>query len=153
MSTQTFHNLSNSFRAVRLLALREFPKNADQGSGPFLVVQKGIDPDSLDVEPRLFVLCKHGAWIRVEALEPLTWEEGQQLALFQVAAEVIELLGRLPSKPVVEATPPPPAPTDPASPAQPTPSGNPPPDTGFREALLRAIQADALDHPAPPTSP
>ena len=156
MSTRSFHNLSNSFRSVRLLALREFPKAADHGSGPFLVVQKGIDPSSLDIEPHLFVLCRHGTWIRVEALEPLSWEQGQQLALFPVAADVIEMLGRLPSKPVVEAAPPPqppaPASTDTPTPPQDGPAAGAPPNSSFREALLRAIRADDQANPASQTS-
>lgn len=137
--SRTFHNLSNSFRAVRLVALREMPRDADLGAGPFLVVQRGIDPTALEVEPRDFVLTRHGAWVPADQLLPLDWDTAERHVLFPVAAEVMELLARLPSSPVVDRAPVWPAPDAGTPPATAGTTPAPTDPTGFRDALLRAL--------------
>lgn len=119
--------LSNSFRAVRLVALRELPPSADQGAGPFLVLQAGIPPGSLEIRSDHFVLTRGGTWTRLAAVECLDWDSSREKVLFPVAAEVMELLARLPSVPVVEPRPPGAGRDD------------PPAAGSFREALLRAV--------------
>lgn len=135
------HNLSNSFLAVRLLALREFPPEAGQGSGPFLVVQHGIDPDDAEMEPADFVLTLQGSWIRVEHYLQLSSDDRFERACFPSAAAVIALLEQLPPRPTVErrvasadGSDPPPA--EPASHGDPSDS-----------ALLRAIRGDVTPSP------
>lgn len=124
--------LSNSFRAVRLVALHEFPRSADQGSGPFLVLQTGIAPGSLEVRPSHFVLTRRGTWLRLGAVERLDWETSREHVLFPVAAEVMELLGRLPAVPEVEAS----AAGEESLDASPAPGS-------FREALQRAVALES----------
>lgn len=102
--------LTNSFLAVRLLALREIPCIEDQGSGPFLVVQRALDPELPVVEPIDFLLTREGAWVPVEAFDGLDWDAGRALAFHPSAADVMTLLQTLPSRPrvqrSVEAEPP-----------------------------------------------
>lgn len=96
------HNLSNSFLAVRLLALREFPRESGQGSGPFLVVQHALDPDDPEMEPAHFLLTRQGSWVRVEAYLRWSPDRRAERACFPSAATVIALLEQLPPRPNVE---------------------------------------------------
>lgn len=102
MSDENLHTLTNSFLAVRLLALRELPSEADQGAGPFLVVQRGFPPDEVVPEPVDFVLTRRGTWLPVEAFVGLAWDAGRDLAVFPSAAEVMLLLEDLPPRPAIE---------------------------------------------------
>lgn len=101
MSGEETHVLTNSFLAVRLIALHEQPEFPDEGVGPFLVVQRGLDPEDVEVVPGDFVLTRNGTWLRVEAFVGLGWEEGHEMACFPSAAEVIRLMEELPPRPTV----------------------------------------------------
>lgn len=96
------HNLSNSFLAVRLLALREFPLAADQGAGPFLVAQHAVAPDDPEFEARDFLLTRQGTWLLVDDFFRLPWDRRSECALFPSAADVMVLLEQLPPRPAVE---------------------------------------------------
>ena len=134
--SDTAHNLSNSFLAVRLLALHEFPPAAGLGGGPFLVVQHAVAPDDPELEPRDFLLTRRGTWLPVEDYFRLRPDRRGERACFPSAAEVIALLEHLPSRPTVERR----EGTeggggDPAA-------GDPPWDDAFDAGLLRAIRGD-----------
>lgn len=101
MSDPDVRNLSNSFLAVRLLALHEFPDTADLGVGPFLVVQHGIDPSNPCLEPDHFLLTRDGAWLPIVAFLGLPLQERRDRACFPDAAEVMNLLEQLPPRPRV----------------------------------------------------
>ncbi len=101
MNDEDAHVLTNSFLAVRLIALREQATDADEGVGPFLVVQRGLDPEDPQVVPGDFVLTRDGMWLRVEAFVGLGWDDGHELACFPSAADVIRLLEDLPPRPTV----------------------------------------------------
>ena len=132
------HNLSNSFLAVRLLALHEFPKDAGQGSGPFLVVQRGIAPDDPEMEPDDFVLTLEGTWLPVEEYFAIAPDDRADRAWFPSAAAVIELLEKLPPRPAVERRK---ASADDAD-TRPRAADQPRDDDRFDAALLRAIRGD-----------
>lgn len=106
MNDETTHVLTNSFLAVRLLALREEPLALDRGSGPFLVVQHALHPELPEVDATDFLLTRRGSWLPLDAFVGLEWDEGRDLAFFPSAAEVMQLLEQLPSRPVVEPLPP-----------------------------------------------
>lgn len=133
--SETAHNLSNSFLAVRLLALHEFPAAADQGVGPFLVVQHAIDPEDPELEPHDYVLTRRGSWLRVEDYLRLPRDERGEWAGFPSAAEVITLLERLPGRPAVEPCPA-------SAGANPPPSEASAHGDAIDSALLRAIRGD-----------
>ncbi len=105
MSEPSASTLSNSFLAVRLIALREWPVMAMQGSGPFLVTQWALDPDDPGLDPDDFLLTRSGAWLRFESFLDLDWDLAREEACFDSAAEVMVLLERLPSKAGVERIP------------------------------------------------
>ncbi len=131
MNDETTHVLTNSFLAVRLLALREEPLALDHGSGPFLVVQHALHPELPEVDPTDFLLTRRGSWLPLDAFVGLGWDEGRDLAFFPSAADVMGLLGNLPSRPVVESVPP----------ASRGTSGNPDTsDDAFFAAVLRAVR-------------
>lgn len=105
MSEETARNLSNSFLAVRLIGLHERRVDDERGLGPFLVAQRGIDPDGLEIEPADYLLTRDGTWLAFEVFLGLGWDEGRDLACFPDAAEVMRLLEQLPPRPKVERRP------------------------------------------------
>lgn len=131
MNHETTHVLTNSFLAVRLLALREEPSALDHGSGPFLVVQRALPPDLPEVDATDFLLTRRGTWLPLDAFVGLAWEEGRELAFFPSAAEVMGLLEQLPPRPVVEPPPPKPGKASASSDAS---------DNDFFAAVLRAVR-------------
>lgn len=137
MTETAARNLSNSFLAVRLLALHEFPASADLGAGPYLVIQRGVDPSDAAMEPGDFLLTREGAWMPVGAFLGRPTPERRDQVCFPAAADVIELLGRLPARPRVLTLPP-------ASPAgEPAPGGalEADMDAALRRALRLGCEA------------
>jgi hypothetical protein len=131
MSDETTHVLTNSFLAVRLLALREQASTLDHGSGPFLVVQHALHPELPEVDPTDFLLTRRGSWLPLDAFVGLDWDEGREQAFFPSAADVMGLLKNLPSRPVVESVPP----NSRGTPGSPDASNHP-----FFAAVLRAVR-------------
>ena len=134
MSDDPGRPLSNSFLAVRLIALHERREEEDKGYGPFLVAQRGIDPQDPEVEPDDFLLTRGGAWLRLQAFLEMGWEEGREAACFPNAAAVMMLLEQLPPRPQVER---------PAAESRGTPACG----EVLPAAVLRAIRGGAGPHP------
>ncbi len=101
MNESTARNLSNSFLAVRLLALHEFPASVAQGAGPYLVIQHGMDPSDSGMEPGDYLLTRGGAWMPIEQFLDQEEEDRRAQVCFPSASEVMELLDRLPGTPRV----------------------------------------------------
>lgn len=137
MTEAAARNLSNSFLAVRLLALHEFPASADLGAGPYLVIQRGLDPSDTAMEPGDFLLTREGAWMPVALFLGRPTPERRDQVCFPAAAEVIELLGRLPAKPRVL----PPLPDSPAGESARVGALESDMDAALRLALRRGCEA------------
>lgn len=105
MSEPSALKLSNSFLAVRLIALHEWPAMAMQGSGPFLVAQRALDPEDPSLDADDFLLTRGGTWLRFEMFLGLDWGLAREEACFDSAAEVMNLLEQLPPKAQVESRP------------------------------------------------
>ena len=105
MSNLNLRNITNNFQDVRLVSLaswrqaNEFTPR-DRG-GPYVVLQEGYDPQDPKVIADEFVLGRSGQWISVGIFYRLSVPERRAEFIFGTAAEVMEMMGNLPPKVVV----------------------------------------------------
>lgn len=95
-------SITNSFLDVRLVSLSQWRQAAefadrDRG-GPYVVAQEGYDPADLSSTPDEFLLGKSGRWLPVAQFFALPLAERRAEFIFSSAAEVMKLLGNLPTK-------------------------------------------------------
>jgi hypothetical protein len=119
MSNLNLRNITNSFQDVRLVSLaswrqaNEFTPR-DRG-GPYVVLQEGYDPEDPKVIADEFVLGRSGKWVSVGLFYRMPVPDRRAEFVFGTAAEVMQVMGDLPPKAVVnrsgaaEAEPAPPA--------------------------------------------
>lgn len=92
--------LSNHYQRVGVYSLHTLPQFA-RPRGPFVVLQKAVDPDDPALEPEIFILSRQGAWMALYLHFQLAWEERLEHFTFATAAELVRLLEELPHEPMV----------------------------------------------------
>jgi len=105
MPNLNLRNITNSFQDVRLASLASWSKAneitpRDRG-GPYVVLQEGYDPEDLKVIPDEFVLGRSGKWLSLGLFYRMPVAERRSEFIFGTAAEVMEMMGNLPSKAVI----------------------------------------------------
>jgi hypothetical protein len=138
MSSENARNLSNDFQDVRLLSLHTWPDapalRDSGGHGPYVVMQKAIDPEDLRATVEDFILGKSGRWLPLYLFQKLPQDLRREQFIFAAAAEVIEVLQGLTGKPTIERGQPAPAGS---GDAQPSDAGTDPLNKAIQEALQR----------------
>lgn len=106
MNPESAHTLSNDFRDVQLYSLHEWPEapalRGPDGRGPFIVMQRAIDPQDLRSTIEDFVLGKSGRWLPMYLFQQLPKEVRREEYLFPGAADAIRVLEGLTGAAVVE---------------------------------------------------
>src|SRR5688572_1052285 len=102
MSNINLRNITNSFQDVRLVSLASWRQASeimprDRG-GPYIVLQEGFDPDDLTLTPDEFVLGRSGKWLSLSYFYQMAVPERRAEYVFGTAAEVMQMMGDLPSK-------------------------------------------------------
>jgi hypothetical protein len=102
MSNINLRNITNSFQDVRLMSLASWRQAAeitprDRG-GPYVVLQEGFDPEDLTMTPDEFVLGRSGKWLSLSYFYKMDVPERRAEYVFGTAAEVMQMMGDLPSK-------------------------------------------------------
>ena len=98
-------NITNSFQDVRLVSLASWRQAAeftprDRG-GPYVVLQEGYDPDDPKVIAEEFVLGRAGKWLSLGLFYKMPVPERRAEFIFGTAAEVMQMMQNLPSKPAI----------------------------------------------------
>jgi hypothetical protein len=106
MSSETVRNLSNDFQSVRLLSLHAWPDapalRDPGGHGPYVVMQKAMDPEDLRATVEDFILGKAGRWLPMYLFHQLPEDLRREQFVFSAAAQVIEVLQGLTGKPIID---------------------------------------------------
>jgi hypothetical protein len=106
MDPQDTHILSNDFQRVRLF--RVVTHTAfDQASsaevrGPYIILQKGIDPTDVTATSEEFILSRSGRWFPFHLFHQLPPQRRRGLFLYPNAAEAVSVLQQLPGSPIIE---------------------------------------------------
>jgi hypothetical protein len=105
MSNMNLRNITNSFQDVRLVSLASWRQAAeftprDRG-GPYAVLQEGFDPEDPKVIAEEFVLGRAGRWLSLGLFYKMPVPERRAEFIFGTAAEVMQMMSNLPSKPVI----------------------------------------------------
>jgi hypothetical protein len=105
MSNMNLRNITNSFQDVRLVSLASWRQAAeftprDRG-GPYVILQEGYDPEDLKVIAEEFVLGRAGKWLSLGLFYKMPVPERRAEFIFGTAAEVMQMMQNLPSKPVI----------------------------------------------------
>lgn len=97
--------ITNHFQDVRLVSLRTWPQAAEinprDHGGPYVVLQEGFDPHDMKMIPCEFVLGRSGKWLALAHFYRLPIPDRRAEFVFGTAAEVIQMMGDLPPKPVM----------------------------------------------------
>jgi hypothetical protein len=97
-------NLTNNFQDIRLASLASWKQagqiNPRDRGGPYVVTQKGFDPEDLTMTADEFVLGRGGKWLSIGLFYKMPVPERRAEFVFGTAAEVMEMMGKLPPKPV-----------------------------------------------------
>lgn len=102
MSLVDLHAITNDYQNVQLVSLRSW-KNAAEISprdqaGPYIVSQKGYDPQDFTMAPDEFMLGRAGQWLSVGAFYQLPVDVRRREFIFGTAAEIMGLMRDLPTK-------------------------------------------------------
>ncbi len=102
MSNENLRKISNNFQDVRLVSLASWRQAAeisprDRG-GPYIVFQDGYDPEDATAKADEFVLGRSGKWLPLAHFFRLSVPERRAEFVFGTAAEVMLMMGNLPSK-------------------------------------------------------
>jgi hypothetical protein len=102
MSNLNLRSISNHFEDVRLVSLRSWRQAAeilprDRG-GPYVVLQEGYDPADIKMVGAEFIIGRSGQWLPLAHFYRLSIAERREEFVFGTAAEVMEMMGRLPTK-------------------------------------------------------
>jgi hypothetical protein len=101
MNNINLRNITNNFRDVRLGSLASWSR-ADEFiphdlGGPYVVTQEGYDPDAAKLIPDEFILRRSGEWLSLSFFFQIP-EPDRANFVFPTAAEVMQIMGSLPSK-------------------------------------------------------
>jgi hypothetical protein len=99
------HNITNNFLDVRLASLASW-KQANQiyprdRGGPYVILQEGFDPEDLTMTPDEFILGRSGKWLSLSFFYQMPVPERREEFVFGTAAEIMQMMSGLPSKPQV----------------------------------------------------
>jgi len=102
MSNLNLRNITNNFQDVQLDSLASWKAAAefnprDRG-GPYVVTQQGYDPEDMKMTPDEFVLGRSGKWLPLGLFYKMPVAERRAEFVFGTAAEVMQVMGNLPSK-------------------------------------------------------
>ena len=102
MSNLNLHNITNDFKDVRLVSLRSWRQAneispRDQG-GPYVVLQEGYDPQDMKIVPTEFLIGRSGKWLPLAQFYKLPVPDRRAEFIFGTVAEVMQVMGDLPSK-------------------------------------------------------
>lgn len=105
MANVNLRNITNSFMDCRLVSLASWKQAKeimprDRG-GPYVVMQEGFDPEDLGMTPNEFVLGRSGKWLAVGHFYKMPVPDRRDEFVFGTAAEVMQMMGNLPSKPAL----------------------------------------------------
>ena len=105
MSNVNLRNITNSFQDVRLVSLASWKQASeimprDRG-GPYVVLQEGYDPQDLKMRAHEFILGRSGKWLALGFFYKMPVPERRAEFVFGTVAEVMDMMGRLPSKAVL----------------------------------------------------
>lgn len=103
MDMSELHSLTNDYRRVKLVSLRNWKHAAeieprDQG-GPYVVTQAGYDPEDPKMDYDEFLIGRSGSWFTASLFFKLPKQVRRDEFVFGTASEVIQLLESLPSHP------------------------------------------------------
>jgi len=102
MSNQEARSLSNNFQDVRLVSLASWSKAAEitprDQRGPYVVLQEGYAPGDLAVTVHEYILSRSGKWLALGHFYHLPVADRRAEFVYGTAAEVMKVLGDLPSK-------------------------------------------------------
>ena len=105
MSQQNLRNLTNSFQDIRMVSLAAWRQAAEisprDHGGPYVVLQEGYDPEDPKLTPDEFLLGRSGQWLSLSFFYQLPVEERRAEYVYGMAGEVMDVMGKLPSKPVI----------------------------------------------------
>ena len=102
MSNLNLRSITNSFQDVRLASLASWRQAGeftprDRG-GHYVVLQDGYDPEDPKVIADEFVLGRSGKWLSLSHFYRLPVPDRRAEFIFGTAAEVMQMMGNLPSK-------------------------------------------------------
>ena len=102
VSNLNLRNITNHFQDVRLVSLRSWRQAneiipRDHG-GPYVVTQEGYDPEDLTVTANEFILGRSGKWLSLSYFFQMPVPERRAEFIFGTAAEVMQIMGNLPTK-------------------------------------------------------
>ena len=105
MDLSKLRSITNSYQDVRLVSLTNWRRAAEieprDHGGPYVITQEGYDPADFTVTPDEFILGRSGKWVSLGLFYKMPMPERRQEYVFGTAAEVMELLEGLPTKPAV----------------------------------------------------
>jgi len=100
------HMLTNDFQAVRLYSLRTWPDAAwyapPETSGPYIVLQTAIDPETPGVDIDEFILKRDGHWLPLAVFFQSDWDYRNASCFFPTAADAILVMQTLTGRPVID---------------------------------------------------
>ncbi|MGE3309790.1 MAG: hypothetical protein AB7O66_07460 [Limisphaerales bacterium] len=102
MSHPDTRALSNNFQDVRLVSLARWSKAGEifprDNAGPYVVTQQGLDPSNPTMTADEFILGRSGKWLALGLFYGLPVDERRAEFIFGTSAEVMRVMGNLPSK-------------------------------------------------------
>lgn len=102
MSNINLHNITNNFQDVRLSSLATWKQAAEftprDRNGPYAILQEGYDPEDPTVTADEFVLGRSGKWLSLGYFYKMPVPERRAEFVFGTAAEVMQMMGNLPSQ-------------------------------------------------------
>jgi hypothetical protein len=109
MNLADYQNITNNFQDMHLVSMRNWKEAAtvqpQDNGGPYLVAQEGLDPEDPALAPDEFLLGRRGQWLATKFFFRMPVTERRAEFVFGTAAEVMNLVQGLPSKPVVMRPP------------------------------------------------
>jgi hypothetical protein len=105
MANVYLRTITNHFQDVRLVSLRTWKKAAEinpkDHGGPYVALQEGFSPEDLTLTAEEFILGRSGKWLSLGHFFRLPVADRQAEFVFGTAAEVMQMMSNLPSKPVM----------------------------------------------------
>jgi hypothetical protein len=109
MSNPNLRNITNHFQDAHLVSLASWKRASEisprDRNGPYVVLQEGYDPEDMRMIADEFILGRSGKWLSLGLFYKLPVPERRAEFVFGTAAEVIQMMGDLPSKVVMFARP------------------------------------------------
>ena len=110
MSNLNLRTITNHFLDVRLVSLSSWRQAREieprDHGGPYVVLQEGYDPADTKMIPMEFVIGRSGKWIPLGQFYKLPVPERRAEFVFGTAAEIMQMMERLPTKPQILGTAP-----------------------------------------------